>query len=126
MERIGQQENSTMSASREELAWAAGFIDGEGSFTSHNGGTYPRLSATQAHKEPLERLQKLWGGTVGVQRPSREGRKTIYYWELYGFAKVQNAFAQMYTWLGKAKRDKAILVLRAHTDSNWRVGRGLK
>ena len=116
MTPIGQAEISTMSNAREELAWAAGFIDGEGSFTIHSKGRYPRLSATQAHEEPLRRLQKLWGGTVGIQRQARPGHKTVYYWELYGFNKTQNAFAQMHTWLGQVKRDKAIKVLREHVE----------
>lgn len=110
---------------REALAWAAGFVDGEGSFTLHNNKTYPRLSATQAHKEPLEKLQKLWGGTVRIQRYARPGHKTVYYWEINGFAKVQNALAQMYTWLGTVKREKGILVLDTHMKTNWRRSRNV-
>ena len=54
------------------LAWAAGFIDGEGCFVhvkTHrpNGKMYSdgvRLSAAQVNKEPLERLQKILGGKI--------------------------------------------------------------
>jgi len=44
-----------------DLAWAAGFIDGEGclSFCPN-----PQLSASQFNLEPLEELQLLFGGNI--------------------------------------------------------------
>lgn len=48
---------------REQIAWGAGFLEGEGSFTVNGAGT-PQLSACQVQKEPLERLAAMFGGAV--------------------------------------------------------------
>ena len=56
-----------------ELYWAAGFIEGEGTFGSARGrppkcgglGAWSiQLSANQVSLEPLERLQRMLGGTI--------------------------------------------------------------
>lgn len=66
-----------------EVAWAAGFLDGEGHFGIGRGGRGGRhlrvvLEAAQvATREPLDRLQRLFGGNV------REG-KSAWRWTLSG------------------------------------------
>ena len=56
--------------SKTDLAWAAGFIDGEGSFfigrTRQGKWRYFRvqLKVTQADIRPLKRLQQMFGGYV--------------------------------------------------------------
>ena len=76
------------------LAWAAGFIDGDGFITIQNRnqtingkqytGHYLRLGACQANIVPLEELKKLFGGSIRIKNsgPNREGynRKTQYLW----------------------------------------------
>ena len=47
-----------------ELYWAAGFLEGEGSFLWSSGGT-PCVSAVQKQSECLDRLRALFGGRVG-------------------------------------------------------------
>ncbi|MGH9876291.1 MAG: hypothetical protein ACRD5H_01520 [Nitrososphaerales archaeon] len=59
-----------------ELYWAAGFIEGEGSFY----GKAPiglNVTVFQNEPEPLERLMKLFGGKVRKDR-------TGYCWGIYG------------------------------------------
>jgi hypothetical protein len=46
--------------SQTELAWAAGFFDGEGN--TRATGTTVQMSAVQTSLEPLERLQRALGG----------------------------------------------------------------
>lgn len=43
------------------LGWAAGFLDGEGSFTYSRG---IMVSAEQVDPEPLERLRDMFGGSI--------------------------------------------------------------
>lgn len=63
------------------LAWAAGFIDGDGHITIQRRSTkykdkvyqghYLRVGACQASMPPLEELRKLFGGSI---RPKNSGR----------------------------------------------------
>jgi hypothetical protein len=48
-----------------DWAWAAGFLEGEGSFV--DSGTSPRVYAPQKDPEALERLLALFGGSVRQQ-----------------------------------------------------------
>lgn len=55
-----------------DIAWAAGFIDGEGCFSlfpakgkgCHPTTCQPGLSVAQARREPLDHLAELFGGSV--------------------------------------------------------------
>ena len=78
------------------LAWAAGFIDGDGFISIQdrnsriNGkqykGYYLRLGACQANLAPLKELQSLFGGSIRVKNsgPNKEGynRKEQWVWTL--------------------------------------------
>ncbi len=59
-----------------ELYWAAGFLEGEGSFGLASGSICVRTC--QKASEPLERLQKLFGGNIYMRT-----RHNQYYWQLY-------------------------------------------
>lgn len=77
-----------------QLAWAAGFIDGDGFITIQDrktkikekvyNGHYIRLGCCQASEIPLKELQRLFGGTIREKNsgPNRENynRKTQYIW----------------------------------------------
>lgn len=67
-----------------DIAWAAGFLEGEGSFTNH--GTTIRVSAGQVQREPLERLQKMFGGKIALRKRKQGGGRwaDIHFWYLYG------------------------------------------
>jgi hypothetical protein len=52
-----------------ELFWAAGFIEGEGSFIPGTGIS-PLICVPQVNREPLERLQRIFGGSIRP-RPSK-------------------------------------------------------
>lgn len=85
-----------MTPSLHDVAWAAGFLEGEGSFhlwtkkdSRYAGGVcqYPRVKASQNDREPLERLLDAFGGSINVERHAgsdRPNRKTIWYWALTG------------------------------------------
>lgn len=57
-----------------DLHWAAGFIEGEGSFDYHNGC---RITVGQMQLEPLNKLQQLFGGGVYLC-----GKRQIGQWSL--------------------------------------------
>lgn len=51
-----------------EMAWIAGFLEGEGSFgtstPTKTGGLTQRITCRQINKEPLQRLARSLGGTL--------------------------------------------------------------
>lgn len=73
-----------------ELAWCAGFLDGEGYFGSsrESGGKHKfrfRISCAQVHEEPLERLARTLGGKVyGPYGPYSGNRQAHYQWMVFG------------------------------------------
>lgn len=68
----------------EAIAWTAGFLEGEGSFTAHHG--QPRVTAVQTEREPLLLLKRLHGGTINRERRAAQGRQDLYQWYLGGDA----------------------------------------
>jgi hypothetical protein len=65
-----------------DLGWAAGFMEGECSFSISNGKfRTPLLSCPQKGTEPLERLHKLFplNGTV-----HKRGGREMYVWSVAG------------------------------------------
>lgn len=64
-----------------DIAWAAGFIEGEGCFSSSGrGGTF--INVKQVQREPLERLLRMFGGKITIKKmPSG---KPINSWTAYG------------------------------------------
>ena len=72
-----------------ELYWAAGFLEGEGTFhllkrPSRSRGFDFRVTCPQVQKEPLVRLQKLFGGTFHVRKPRTEREQPCWVWNVCG------------------------------------------
>lgn len=96
------------------LAWAAGFFDGEGCF--HTSKPYkkkpnskPRLHIaaiiTQIHPEVLDRFCEILG--VGsVRGPYQRGgdRSNIWRYQTQRPAEVKYIYEMLYPWLGSIKR----------------------
>lgn len=74
-----------------ELGWIAGFLDGEGSFSTAGTKNYPceTVGASQVERDPLERLQRALGGTIREKKNSANGFGgrgcgMIREWKVYG------------------------------------------
>lgn len=71
-----------------EVAWAAGFLDGEGCFylSKHRDGAPETrtvtLKATQVRTEPLDRLQRLFGGVVIERKTRTSTGKRAFDWQI--------------------------------------------
>jgi hypothetical protein len=101
-----------------ELAWAAGFLDGEGNFrvqsTSRTRGSLSNArlvlwaSACQTVEEPLLRLQRLFGGSVVARTPTltQLGVKPLWEWRVSGLERVQAAIVAMWPYFS-VKRQQA-------------------
>jgi hypothetical protein len=67
-----------------DLHWAAGFLEGEGCFDDDTGRGLARTHVGQCQREPLERLQSLFGGSIRIHRRAHGNRKTYHMWRLSG------------------------------------------
>ncbi|GAI58144.1 unnamed protein product, partial [marine sediment metagenome] len=56
----------TESPTLKEIYWAAGYLDGEGSFYKANCAGQVR--ATSTDDEPLEKLRRWFGGSISGQK----------------------------------------------------------
>lgn len=72
-----------------DCAWTAGIIDGEGCVYLGKAGQsktltrnyfYMRLSVANTDKKMVDKLQKLWGGSVHERYEDRKERSNLYFW----------------------------------------------
>lgn len=95
-----------------EIAWAGGFMEGEGSIGAQrraSGHVNLIAQAAQADPEPLERLRAALGcGRIyGPYKQSRSGIRSVqdrYAWMVYDFESVQHVTVLLWPFLGSRKR----------------------
>ena len=97
---------------RVSLAWAAGFFDAEGCFSS-TARVGICVSITQSDREPLERFRTAVGiGKIygPYQANINDGyvRKPHYFFRAHGNERVQAILAMLWPWLGATKRQQAL------------------
>lgn len=103
-----------MSVTLVELAWVAGFLEGEGCFSATKL-KHPRIDAPQVQREPLERLASILGCGVIYERPAKGRAQRQYQW----IAQGKNAVGVMmtvYTWMSpkrKAEIQRALVAWRS-------------
>jgi len=104
-----------------ELAWAAGFLDGEGSWIAARGDfrypqKYARILANQVDRAVLDRLcRALRMGKVAGPYIHRTGlgKKPFFVYRLGGFERVQAATALLWKFLSPVKQAQARKTLLA-------------
>ncbi len=90
-----------------DIAWAAGFIDGEGCLQIRDCGTqdyYARIAATQLDKRPLVVLQQLFGGGIYNQNAGASQ------WELDGARKCLPVLMKIQPFLRVKDRECWLLI----------------
>ena len=103
-----------------ELAWAAGFLEGEGFFGNESRGYGFRVAARQNEPYPLEKLQRLFGGPIcSVSTVSNKfsRQSVIFDWTVSGERARGVAFT-LYTLLSPRRR-KQVREALART-GKWR------
>jgi hypothetical protein len=102
---------------REELAWAAGFFDGEGCFSWTDKSRWGCAVIAQTNRESLGRFQEAVGGIgkiYGPYSPSRDGgwsRRPQWSFRVHRREHVQAVAAMLWFKLGPIKRAQAMKVL---------------
>lgn len=84
--------HATASPTIRDLEWAAGFLEGEGSFTKsaykiaaeNRVASTVRVTATQMTLEPLERLQRIFGGKVSRVKDRPSHGVGVWHWYTSG------------------------------------------
>ena len=116
---------------REQLAWAAGFFDGEGNvpFAVYRNGQGKAtrgitLQVAQCHPQPLERFQAAVAG-LGALRgpyPKPAPRQPVWQFTISGHPGVSAAVAMIFPFLGPVKQEQARTALcryRDHPTRGW-------
>lgn len=100
--------------SAKDIAWAAGFLEGEGSFT--HTGTAERVSASQVDTEPLHRLQRLFGGKLSGRTNQRgfglfgNPAQYIHRWTVNS-ARARGVALTVYTFLSARRQEQVKAML---------------
>lgn len=108
---------ASISPSNADLAWAAGFLEGEGCFS--RVGASGHAEACQVNEEPIVRLQTLFGGTVSQRLQSRrilpngsESRSgsPIWRWRVSG-ARARGIMFTLFHFLSARRRGQILAAL---------------
>jgi hypothetical protein len=106
------------SVAETELAWAAGFFDGEGS-TSLTKTRYLSVSVNQKHLDPIERFHRALGGLGRVYTVNTSARGIVYQWRASD-RDGRPAIERLWPYLGEIKRAQA---KRCVAGSKWIGGK---
>ena len=127
------QEHST--SPEIELAWAAGFFDGEGTtcITRHKPKNQHAISAViivsikQTHIEELERFRSAVGGEGVINGPYQRGKNKPYWmFRASGIERVQRIIDHLSPYMCSTKRDQAKTAIETMTANYRRPGRETK
>jgi len=104
-----------------ELAWSAGFFDGEGcTYLAHSGTSRtpsPQLEVTQIHPFVLERFRNSVGGIGKMRdRPDRPEKRKSRMWSFYvrNWRDTQSVLVLLWPYLSPIKRDQAKNIFAAY------------
>jgi hypothetical protein len=89
---------------REQVAWMAGLIEGEGSFTTHGRRLFGMTVAVgMTDEDVVRKLHSTVGfGHVGVRH--REGRQPLWLWRTGSTPQAYAVMMALYPFLGERRR----------------------
>lgn len=88
-----------------DLAWSAGFIDGEGHINWTDANTSPRITAAQNSPELLKRLQDNFGGSITSPKAHKWS-----VWTAYG-SRALGIMQTLYPFFSAKRKDEVRKVL---------------
>ena len=87
-----------------QLAWVAGFLEGEGSFVLNRDR--PRMRACQVDLQCLELLQFLFGGSIQTDKKLRSPRsQPLHEWVLDG-VRARDLMTQLHPFMSDRRKDQ--------------------
>lgn len=124
---LGRESSHTIKASckptTKDLYWAAGFLDGEGFFGGIDCSRQThQITGTQKSTELLFKLQKLFGGTVGMKTPHRRAHRggdgVVHYWAAYG-ARARGIMLTLFLLLSKKRQLEIRRAIKSTSQSTF-------
>ena len=104
---LGLSNPATPVASRHptvrDLAWAAGFIEGEGTF-AWNGGTQ-HVAVCQVNKEPVSKLQELFGGSLRQHAARTKTNQPYWRWFVSG-SRARGVMLTLFTFMSDKRKEQ--------------------
>lgn len=92
---VDKSPKARTSPSVNDLAWAAGFMEGEASFSTPAGASV--IVAEQKSREPLDRLVWMFGGRISRRKRGE------YQWRVSG-PRARGIMLTVYVWLSERRR----------------------
>lgn len=96
--------------SESQWAWVAGVIEGDGCFTSSNGGQTAKVTVSMTDLDVLERLQAYteMGKIIGPHF-NKKGHniKPMYYWHVHRAEHICDLIINVMPWLGSRRAERA-------------------
>src|SRR3990167_4416631 len=113
-----------MKINREELAWAAGFFDGEGCVAArsyYKDRHYATLELGQVEKQPLERFQQAIVGLGRLYYAKAKQCRSGGYWRLTvcSYEDVQAIAAFLWAFLSEPKKKQFAAALLASKNTKY-------
>ena len=102
---LNNVQQATRTPTTNDLHWAAGFLEGEGSFGWYSGTD--KVQAFQVQKEPLDKLMEIFGGSLCVRKSPYPGIwSDAWVWTING-ARARGVMMTLYA-LMSPKRQQQI------------------
>lgn len=99
----------TIPTTEVDIAWAAGFVEGEGCF--HQTKDSVQVSAYQKFTtEPLQKLLSMFGGTLFLNAPGGIKNESCWVWRACG-PKARNAIFTLYPYLSQRRTRKILSMI---------------
>lgn len=74
--------NGKLNVTTEEIAWVAGFLEGEACFSPTRDSCM--IQVAQVQRWPLTKLQQIFGGRVKIRHNSGFTKRDIWFWQVSG------------------------------------------
>ncbi len=100
-----------MADAKSDIAWAAGFFEGEGTvvYGNKNLGAHIKVQATQCYLEPLERMQSIFGGNLyGPYEGKKDNWSQHWKWEIGKLDDVAHFIWSVSHWLSERRLVQAL------------------
>lgn len=100
---------------RDWRAWAAGILEGEGSFSlsTKPSGSYLHITCNNTDLGMLERLQVLFGGTIYPRKVIGHARKPWWQWQLCRPVLVSDCLSDIWDYMSERRQDDISAALTA-------------
>lgn len=67
-----------------DLAWAAGYLDGEGAFLTGPNGRHAEITVHSVAPASVDKLQRMFGGTRSFEKRRDFRSRHTHRWRIYG------------------------------------------